>query len=183
VQFHLIGLLRTRLRTLFVLALDAADQLLNHIFDSQHADDGAELIHHQRDMRPALPKLLEHLSEWFGLGDHQMAAHEPCDAKGEARAAGPDGAAAFLPDREQVLVVQNADNLFGRSFVHGQSRVALLNHGTEDLIEAGGSSYRDDVIARHHDFAHGNVAEVQSAMDDIFLGFGKKTEAAAGSDD
>src|SRR5258708_29593444 len=59
----------------------------------------------------------------------------------------------------------------------------VLDHGGQHLIEGGVDRYRDDVVARHHDFAYGDVIEIEDAMDDVLLHFGEVSEPAAGTDD
>src|ERR1039458_9148983 len=81
-------------------------------------------------------------------------------AERRARPAHADGFAALLPNREQVLVVQQADDLLGLLFVDRQARVPMLYHGMQDLIERGFHGNRDDIVARHHDFAHGEFIQI-----------------------
>src|SRR5258708_8739955 len=61
--------------------------------------------------------------------------------------------------------------------------MVVLDHGGQHLTERGVDRYRDDVVARHHDFAYGDVIEIEDAMDDVLLHFGEVSEPAAGTDD
>ena len=45
--------------------------------------------------------------------------------------------AALFPNRQQVLIMQDADNLFGRALVYRQARMLLLDHGVEHVVERG----------------------------------------------
>ena len=59
----------------------------------------------------------------------------------------------------------------------------LLDHGGQHLVERGIHRHRNDVVARHHDFANRNVVEIEHAVDHVFLHFGQMTQAAARADD
>ena len=58
----------------------------------------------------------------------------------------------------------------------------VFDHGGEHIVEGGLDGDRDDIVARHHDFADGEFAQVQHAVDHVFLGFRQISQAAAGGD-
>ena len=158
--------------------------LLQHVFHRQHAHDGAEFVHHHGHVRAALAELLQHLRQRLGLRHHQVAAQQPADAKSAAGAAAADGLAALLPNRQQVFVMQNADDLFRRAFVNRQARMLLSDHGVRALrrgwlrksIET--MSLRGTMISRT-----ATSTQIEHAVDHVFLRFGQISQAAAGADD
>ena len=94
-----------------------------------------------------------------------------------------DGLAALLPHRQQVLVVQQTDDLLGLFVVDREARVLVLDHGVQNLVQGGFHGNRDNVVARHHDFAHREFAQIQHAVDHVLLRLRQVAEAAAGADD
>ena len=161
-----------RLHLFVVLVFDAAHELLEHVFHGQHAGDGAELIHHHRHVRMAGAEFFEQLRKRLGLGHHQVRPQQAPDAKRAARAACADGVAPLFPNRQQIFVVQNADDLFRLLFLHRQARMLFLDHGAQHLVERGFGVDGDDIVARHHDLARDHGFEVEHAVDHILLRFG-----------
>ncbi len=45
--------------------------------------------------------------------------------------------AALFPDRQQVLIVQQPDNLFVRALIYRQARMLLLDHGVQHFVQRG----------------------------------------------
>ena len=58
----------------------------------------------------------------------------------------------------------------------------LFDHGMQHVVERGVARNGDDIVARDHDFAHRNSAQVEHAMDHVLLGFGQVPQTAAGGD-
>src|SRR3954453_3918079 len=112
-----------------------------------------------------------------------MGTQQAVDAEGAAGPAGADGTAALLPDREEVLVVKDADDFFGLRLVDGQARVLLLDHGAEDVVQGGLAGNTYDVVAGHHYLAHANGFQIEDAVDHVLGGFRKVADVAAGGDD
>src|ERR1017187_2183562 len=182
VQFHVIGLGAARFHLFVVLVFDPADNLFQHVFHGQHADDGAELIDDHGQVRAAGAELIKHLRSGLGFGHEHHRPQQAADAEGAAGTAAADGAPPLLPDRQQILIVQQADDLLGRSLIHREARMLLLDHGVQHLVESGVAGNRNDIVARHHDFAHRNGAQVEDAMDHVLLRFGQVSQTAAAGD-
>jgi len=96
---------------------------------------------------------------------------------------GTDRAAALFPHREQIFVMEDADDLLRRALVHGQAGVTVLDHGAQHVVEIRAGRNGDNIVARGHDLAYRDGSQIQHAVDHILLGLGQISEAAAGTDD
>ena len=67
--------------------------------------------------------------------------------------------------------------------VDGDAGVLLLDDAGAGLLERHVGGEREDLAARRHDLAHGDVVELDGAMDDLFLKDGKQAHAAGGGGD
>jgi hypothetical protein len=134
-------------------------------------------------VRAAGAELIEHLRGGLGFGNEHDWPQQAVDAEGAAGAAAANGSSPLFPHRQQVLIVQQADDLLRRPLMHGQARMLLFNHGVQHLVQGGGARNRDDIVARYHYFADRNGAQVEHAMDHVLLRFGQVPQTAAGGDD
>ena len=89
----------------------------------------------------------------------------------------------LFPHRQKVLVVQQAHNLLGPLLVNRKPRVLMFGHGLHYLLERRVHRNRDDVIARHHDFAHVDVVQIEHTVNDVLLHLGQVAQTAARADD
>ncbi len=65
---------------------DVADQLLENIFDGDHAGGGAEFVDHYREVTAALFEFVEQFGQDFGFGNDQNIVHDLADlSAGDAR--------------------------------------------------------------------------------------------------
>ena len=183
VQLHFVGLGAAALHLFVVLIFDSAHDLFQHVFHRQHADHGAELIHHHRQVRAAGAELIEHLGGGLGFGYEHHRPQQAADAEGAAGTAAANGAPALFPNRQQIFIVQKPDDLLRCPFVYRQARMLLLDHGVQHFVQSGVARNRDDIVARHHDFANRNGAQVEHSMDHVLLRFGQISQTAAAGDD
>ena len=136
-----------------MLVADLAENLLQHVFERDHAGNGAELVHHHRQMRVAAAELVHKLVERFGFRHHQRLAHIAPQAERARGLAAVGRGLALLPGAHQVLVVHDADDVLRAAVVHRKARVLVLERQAEQLVQAGVHRHRDDVDPRHHDLA------------------------------
>ncbi len=69
--------------------------------------------------------------------------------------------------------------LAGGGVVDGNAGVLLFDDAGGGLFDGHVGGKGEDLAARGHDFAHGDVAELDGAVDDLFLKGGEETHAAA----
>src|ERR1035438_1354914 len=183
VQFHVMGLGGAVRHFFVVLVFDPADNLFQHLFHGEHADDSAELIDHHCQVRAAGAELVEHLRGGLGFGYEHDLPQQAVDAKGAAGAAAANGEPPLFPHPQQGLIVEQPDDFFRRPLIYGQARMLLFDHGVQHVVQGGGARDRDDIVARDHDLAHRNGAEVEHAMDHVLLRLGQVPQTATGGDD
>ena len=73
----------------FELVPDIAEQLRQHVLERQQTGGAAELVHHQRKMRPPLPQLADHLVHrhaFMDAGDRPQQAGQRLVARRRSRA-------------------------------------------------------------------------------------------------
>ncbi len=67
------------------LIFDFADQLLQHVFDADHAGGRAELIDHHGEMAAAVLELVQQIGQRLGFGNHQNVSHDVADRQRRRR--------------------------------------------------------------------------------------------------
>ena len=166
------------------LVFDFAHDLLEHVFHGEQAGHGAEFIHHQRHVRVPLAKLLEHLHQRFGFGHDERLAHDVREIETAAR----DGRRAWLTrrscQRRSMSLKKTAPTICsGFSSQTGRRECWLSTMVSSTSSSDASDGDRDDLAARLHDFAHGEIVEIEHAVDHVFLQFGQVAGEPAGTDD
>ena len=112
---------------------------------------------------------------------HDLAEGEA----GVAVAAEREGDGAEVHEARDVFGIDDADDVVraGVGIVDGDAGVLLLNDAGGGLLERHIGWEREDVAARGHNLADGDVVELDGAMDDLFLKDGEKSHAARGRGD
>ena len=134
-------------------------------------------------MAAALLKLLEELDRKLGLGNDVELAHDIADGEtGFAFAAHGERDGAEVHQAGDVLGVDDADKILGtvRRFVDGDAGVLLLDDAGGGLLERHVGGEGEDLAARGHDLADGDVIELDGPMDDLFLKDREQAHAAGG---
>ena len=92
---------------------------------------------------------------------------------------------AEVHEAGDVLGVDDADDAVGvgGGVVDGDAGVLLLDDAGAGVFDGHVGGEREDLAARGHDFAHGDVVELDGAMDDLFLKGGQQAHAARGGGD
>ncbi len=109
-------------------------------------------------------------------------------AEGEAGlslAAERQGDAAEVHQAGDVLGVDDADDVLRAAggIVDGDARVLLFDDAGAGLFDGEVGGEREDLAARRHDLADGDVVQLDGAMDDLFLKDGQETHAAGSGGD
>ena len=168
------------------LVFEFADDLLEDVFGGDDADGGAELVDDDGDVAAALLELLEELDGEFGLGDDGDLAHDLAEGEaGVAFAAEAEGDAAEVHEAGDVFGVDDADDVFGAvgGVVDGDAGVLLFDDAGAGLLDGHVGGEGEDLAARGHDLADGDVVELDGAVDDLFLKDGEQAHAAGGGGD
>ncbi len=102
-----------------------------------------------------------------------------------AFAAEAEGDAAEVHEAGDVLGVDDADDVLGAvgGFVDGDAGVLLFDDAGAGLLDGHVGGEGEDLAARGHDLADGDVVELDGAMDDLFLEDGEQAHAAGGGGD
>ena len=163
------------------LVLELADDLLERVLGGDDADGGAELVDDDGDLAAAFLELLQQLDGEFGLGDDGDLAHHLAQREaGVARAAEAERDGAEVHQARDVLGVDDADDLLGAAggVEDGNAGVLLLDDARAGLLDGHVGGEREDLAARSHDLADGDVVQLDGAMDDLFLEDGQQAHAA-----
>src|SRR5215469_15222963 len=91
-----------------------ADQLLEDVFDRDHARGRAKLVDHDREMTPTLFEFGEQFRQNLGLGNYDHVVHDLPDLHAsDARGGGlPEVAQAQSHPAHKGIIVENADDVF-----------------------------------------------------------------------
>src|SRR5215471_2504531 len=127
-QVQLVAIRRRLLALDIVLVRYRPYHLLQHVFHGNQPHNGAKLVHHQGHMGTPLLKFREHLSHRLGIRDHQLFAHQSAQAEYAWRPVGENRRAPLLPHRQQIFVVEDADDLLRLPVVDRKSRMLVLDH-------------------------------------------------------
>ena len=168
------------------LVFELADDLLEDVFGGDEADGGTELVDDDGDVAAALLKLLEELDGELGLGDDGELAHDLAEGEaGFAFAAHGERDGAEVHEAGDVFGVDDADDVLGtvRGVVDGDAGVLLLDDAGGGLLERHVGGEGEDLAARRHDLADGDVVELDGAVDDLFLKDREQAHAAGGGGD
>ena len=168
------------------LVFQLADDLLERVLGGDDADGGTELVDDDGDLAAALLKFLQQLDGEFGLGDDGDLAHHLAQGEaGVARAAEAERDGAEVHQARDVLGVDDADDLLGAAggVVDGDAGVLLFDDARAGLLDGHVGGQREDLAARRHDLANGDVVQLDGAMDDLFLEDRQQAHAARGGGD
>ena len=136
------------------LILDLANDLLEHVFDSDEPGHAAKLVDHDGQVIAVATKFAQQVIEPFALrhknGRPQQGADVQC------------GRTLQL---EQVFGQQDADDVVALALVHRKPRMRGLN----DQVQQGvrGCIDVEQIHARcgHHDIARGHIGHAQHALE------------------
>ena len=165
-----------RLTLLVELVTHLADDLFDRVFQGDHPDDGAELVHDERDMAVLLTQSGPQLGDRQRLGDGDDGTHDLVDTGigtvgcGEVEVAKVDDADDVVTGLDREPGVRRLDDRFeGRR--HGQvvadghepasGRHDLADHAMLDVEDA-----REHVALAHVDQAAGGALAVE--IDELF---------------
>ena len=92
---------------------------------------------------------------------------------------------AEVHQARDVLGVDDADDVLGAAggVVDGDAGVLLLDDAGAGLLDGHVGGEREDLAARSHDLADGDVVQLDGAMDDLFLEGRQQAHAAGGGGD
>src|SRR5215469_715550 len=118
---------------------DIADQLLEDVFDRDHARGRAKLVDHYREMTPTLFEFGEQFRQNLGLGNYDHVVHDLPDLHAsDARGCGlPEVAQAQPHPAHKVLIVENADDVFWAALrvVDRDAGMLAFDHPGKCIIE------------------------------------------------
>ncbi len=96
----------------------------------------AELIHHQRHMRMALPKFLQHLHQQrFGLGHDQRLAHDVGKVKRRGTAARAQRDPALVQQPQQDFEKDRADELYRLLLPDRHHRKQAFDQALDNFVD------------------------------------------------
>src|SRR5215475_2433009 len=144
---------------LVVFVLDFADDLFEYVFERQNALDAAVFVDDYRQMDAAILQTLQDVAESGRVRNEDRLAHDIFQIE----------AALFEQEGHDVLAVKHADNLVEIPFVDGQARIARDLKLAHDLLKTGALFERHDLGSRDHDFARGQVGEIEDVVNHLPL--------------
>ena len=109
----------------------------------------------------ALFELFEHLDQGLGLRNHHVFAHHPLHAELAGSAA--------CPYPHEILVIQNANDLFRLVAIDREPRMLMLDHRLQYLVQLGLHRHGDHLVSGYHDLSHVQILQLHDAMNHVFL--------------
>ena len=143
-----------------MIVVDLADDLLDDVRHRDDADGAAILVDHHGQLHARFLHLLQELVDVLGLRHVRRWAHQALEV-GRVRAA-----------IQQVHGGDDAHDVDHAVGVHGNAGEAALLDDSDGVLRPGRLRQGHDVHQRHHDLAHGRVAEVEDLVDHLRLGGG-----------
>lgn len=166
-----------------VLVANIAEDLLEHIFQGDESGDGSKFVDDQGHVGVIGAKLINQLIERLGFWHDQGFADEAAEAERAGCTAAIVREAAFIPNADEVLVMNDADDLFGAVLINGQARKFVFRHDAEHVLEFGVDGQRNDAMARRHDLTRGVAGELDEALNSVLFELLQVTFVTAGLND
>lgn len=162
---------------------DVAEDLFKDVFEGNQTGDATEFVDDEGHVAAGAAERFHELQYRFGFGYDFGLPQKALDVELGRRATALIGAAALLPDAEEIFGIDDTDHVLRTALIDGHAGVLVFVEGTKEVVEVGLDGGSGDGTAGSHDFAGGEFAEVEEAGDCAFLGILEKAVFARGADD
>jgi len=144
-----------------VFIANIADDLFDQVFDRHQPCCTAVLIHDDGDMHFLVLHLAEQRVGQFGFRHEVRRAQRMTNRRFHRR--------TLLPQRQQILGVQQAANIIERVIVHGQARMAAVEERFERRRQRGITAHRHNIRPGDHHLASERFAKVENGVDHLLF--------------
>src|SRR5438105_3779991 len=158
--------------------MNFADNLFEYVFESNQAEQAAELINDNGHAGMASAKLFEQFAGGFGFWNDEHFAQNAAQIEWRRRQIFGNQAFTTLQNPEHILDMNEAENVIESSAKNRNARALRGGERAQHFIESGFDAQDVHIGSGHHNFPYLNLAKFYGAEDNALFAGGEEAAFA-----